>query len=79
MAEGFKEGQIITYGTGANLDQEMCPIGQVICYKTHPLYMMPTHEQKTLTMSNRRWKKRRGEKEHDRLPEGWALAALQGA
>lgn len=37
-----EEGQIISNGR-TNLDQEMFPIGKVICYKIHPLYILPTH------------------------------------
>lgn len=54
LADVSKEGQIISKGTGTNLDQEMCPIGKVICYKTHSLYSCQHMEQEILTLSKGR-------------------------
>lgn len=50
-------------GTETNLAQETCQIGNVICYKTHPLHTHRTRNTKG------RWKERRGEKDDDHLQE----------
>lgn len=50
-----EEGETIPNGRGANLDQEMFPISKVICYKIHPLYILPTHGTRDTNVVRGEW------------------------